>query len=132
MSASVASTLARHLEEDGFALVPDLVSSDQLRGMQRSFASRLRCLRWNDVDGYEMNERYRHMVQDLLTLDQSFVDAALDPRVTEAVREYVGPAVQLVEAKGWRSIPTKYDFHGWHGDMWYDQSKVDTIPREVK
>jgi hypothetical protein len=38
----------------------------------------------------------------------------------------------LCEAKGWKSLPTRFDFHGWHGDMWYDQTKVDYIPREVK
>src|SRR5205085_1329926 len=107
MSATVACTLAEQLEKDGFALVPDLVSPEQLRGMQLSFGSRLRHMRLNDVDAYEINERYRHFVQDLLTLDQGFVDAALDPRVTETVREYVGPGAQLCEVKGWRSIPTR-------------------------
>jgi hypothetical protein len=29
-------------------------------------------------------------------------------------------------------LPTKRDFHGWHGDAWYDQSVVKHIPREVK
>ena len=73
------------------------------------------------------------MIEDVLTLHQGFVDAALDPRIAEAVREYVGPGVQLVEAKGWQSNPTKRDFHGWHGDAWYDQERVkDHIPREVK
>jgi hypothetical protein len=38
----------------------------------------------------------------------------------------------LCEAKGWRSLPTRRDFHGWHGDMWYDQTQVQEIPREVK
>ncbi len=132
MGATLATSLAQSLEKDGFALVPDLIGPAQLRGMQQAFAGRLKRLRWNDLDGYEKTERYRHMVQDVLTLDQGFVDAVLDPRVTDALREYVGPNVQLCEAKGWRSLPTKYDFHGWHGDMWYDQSKVNYIPRECK
>jgi hypothetical protein len=100
--------------------------------MQVSFASRLKHLRWNDVDGYEMNERYRHMVQDVLALDQAFVDVALHPIVKDTLREYIGPRFELVEAKGWKSVPTKRDFHGWHGDAWYDQTKVNFIPREVK
>src|SRR5437763_1201245 len=49
MSTTVACSLARQLEKEGFALVPDLVSPDQLRGMQRGFASRLSRLRWKDV-----------------------------------------------------------------------------------
>jgi hypothetical protein len=132
MQATLNSALAQRLEQDGIALIPDFLGREQLQNMQRAFASRLKALRWNDVDGYEMTERYRHMVQDVLTLDQGFVDAALDHRITEAVREYVGLNVELCEAKGWKSLPTKRDFHGWHGDMWYDQTKVDYIPREVK
>src|SRR5205807_1681447 len=93
---------------------------------------RLRRLRWNDFDGYEKTELYRHMVQDVLTLDQGFVDAALHPRVKEALGEYIGPGFELVEAKGWKSLPTRRDFHGWHGDAWYDQSRRTDIPREVK
>jgi hypothetical protein len=131
-TTTMPASLAQQLEKHGIALIPDLLTKEQLQGMQRAFASRLRRLRWNDVDGYEMNERYRHMVPDVLTLDQGFVDAALDSRVVEAAREYVGADVELCEAKGWKSLPTNRDFHGWHGDMWYDQSKVDGIQRELK
>jgi hypothetical protein len=132
MSATLASSLVEQLEKDGLARIPELLTAEQLRGMQTAFRSRLQHLRWNDVDGYEKTERYRHMVQDVLTLDQGFIDAATDPRVAETLRNYVGPDVQLCEAKGWLSLPTRFDFHGWHGDMWYDQSRVDSIPREVK
>jgi hypothetical protein len=123
----------KELEHHGIVILSDLVTVSQLAGMQQAFARRLRRQRWNDVDGYEKTERYRLMVQDVLTLDQGFVDVALEPRLTEVLREYVGPAVELVEAKGWESVPTKRDFHGWHGDAWYDQTRVcDRIPREVK
>jgi hypothetical protein len=126
-------TWAEPLRRDGIVVIDDLLTPEQLAGMQRAFALRLRRQRWNDVDGYEKTERLRLMVQNVLTLDQGFVDAALDARVTEAVRDYVGPAFELVEAKGWESVPTRRDFHGWHGDAWYDQGRVtDVIPREVK
>jgi hypothetical protein len=73
------------------------------------------------------------MVNDVLLLDQGFVDLALHPDVLGAVREYLGNDFELVEAKGWKSLPTARDFHGWHGDSWYDQERVrDRIPREVK
>jgi len=131
-TSTLTSPIAAQLERDGFAMLPNFLTPSQLAGMQRAFAARLSKQLWNDVDGYEMNERYRHMVPDVLTLDQGFVDAVLNPQLTDGLREYIGPNVQLTEAKGWRSLPTKYDFHGWHGDMWYDQTKVDFIPREVK
>ena len=128
----MTSVFAQELEANGVVVIPGLVKGDQLAGMQRSFASRLQRMRWNDFDGYEKTERFRHMVQDVLTLDQGFVDVALHPLVTEAIREYVGPKFALVEAKGWKSLPTRRDFHGWHGDAWYDQTVVQGIPREVK
>ena len=101
--------------------------------MQDAFAGRLRHFKWNNVDGYERTESNRLMVQDVLTLAQGFVDIALHPTVTSVLDEYLGTKYELCEAKGWQSQPTRQDFNGWHGDMWYDQTKVqDRIPREVK
>lgn len=124
--------LYRELERNGVVLLPNLLSPEQLRGMQLAFVSRLRRLRWNNFDGYEKTEPYRHMVQDLLTLDQGFVDAALHPLVKAILHRYLGNSFELTEAKGWKSIPTKRDFHGWHGDAWYDQEQHPEIPKEVK
>jgi Phytanoyl-CoA dioxygenase (PhyH) len=128
----MSQELTAELEQHGIVLLPNLLTPVQLRGMQQAFESRLKRLRWNDADGYERTELHRHMVQDVLTLDQGFIDAALHPLVKQILGEYIGPRFQLVEAKGWRSLPTKRDFHGWHGDAWYDQSLVHDIPREVK
>jgi len=119
------------LEENGIVVFSDLISNEQLSDMQRAFNSRLKRTRWNNFDGYE-KERYRHVVHDLLTLDQGFVDVAIHPIVQETLLRYIGDGVELVEAKGWLSLPTTRDFHGWHGDAWYDQSVVNYIPREVK
>lgn len=128
----MAHPLTRELEHHGIAVIPDLLRADQLAAMQKAFAARLRRMRWNDVDGYEKTEPNRHMVQDLLTLDQGFLDLALHPVVKQVLREYLGDHFALVEAKGWLSLPTRTDFHGWHGDAWYDQGQVPAIPREVK
>jgi hypothetical protein len=133
MATSVSSEIVRDLTTDGIARLPSLVSPETLREMQAAFAVRLGRLRWNDQDGYERTERFRHMVQDVLTLAQGFVDVALHPLVKDALREYLGEEYELVEAKGWKSLPTHRDFHGWHGDGWYDQELVtDRVPREVK
>lgn len=127
------NSIAKELEINGIARLSELVDPPTLRDMQTAFASRLTRQRWNDQEGYERTERFRLMVQDLLTLAQGFVDVALHPAVQEAVRAYVGDKVELVEAKGWQSLPTHRDFHGWHGDSWYDQDTVkDRIPRELK
>ena len=132
-SAEASTTLIQDLETIGIARLPALVNAETLRDMQRAFASRLGRLRWNDTDGYERTERHRFMVQDVLTLAQGFVDIALHPLVKDVLNAYLGSPFELCEAKGWKSLPTTKDFHGWHGDSWYDQDKVtDRIPREVK
>jgi hypothetical protein len=120
------------LERDGIVLLPDLFDPSELLEMQLAFHSRLRRLRWNNVDGYEKTERYRHMVQDVLTLEQGFVHAAVHPAVKELLNAYLEHKYALVEAKGWRSLPTRRNFHGWHGDAWFDPQRVAGIPREVK
>jgi hypothetical protein len=125
--------LLTELEEKGAVRLPDLLSTETVRSMQGSFRRRLQQMRCNNCDGYERTERQRLMVQDVLTLDQGFVDLALHPLVKGIADAYLGSSYELCEAKGWRSLPTKKDFHGWHGDMWYDQTKTKgQIPREVK
>jgi len=119
------------LEEDGVVALPNLFTVEQLATMQRAFHARLQRLRWNNLDGYEKTEPYRHMVEDVLTLEQGFVDAALHPIVKAVLHRYLG-RFALVEARGWRSLPTRRDFHGWHGDEWYDQNGAEQIPKEVK
>lgn len=129
---AVSASLAAQLEKDGIVILANFVAPDQLRDLQRAFALRLKRLRWNDFEGYDKTERHRHMVQNVLTLDQGFVDVALHPVVKETLNEYLGPSYQLVEAKGWLSLPTTEDFHGWHADAWYDQARVRELQREVK
>jgi hypothetical protein len=129
----MANSLAKELQENGIVVIPNLLSPAQLHGMQVSFDARLKRMRWNNFDGYEKTERYRHMVHDVLLLDKGFVDVALHTNVITTLRDYIGESFELVEAKGWKSLPTKREFHGWHGDAWYDQERIrDRIPREVK
>ena len=124
--------LLAELEEHGIVALPSLISAQQLRGMQAAFESRLQRVRWNNFEGYEKTEPYRHMIEDVLVLDQGFVDLAIHPLVKAIARAYVGERVQLTEARGWKSLPTKRDFHGWHGDAWYDQTGTAEIPKELK
>jgi hypothetical protein len=124
--------LASKLDTDGVVLLPQLLSTATLLAMQAAFDSRLQTLRWNNFDGYQKTEPYRHMVEDVLVLEQGFIDLVLHPVVKGVLNQYLGDRYELTEAKGWKSLPTKRDFHGWHGDAWYDQSLAIEIPREVK
>ena len=129
---SKVDELAAELETNGIVVLPGLVSSEQLRGMQAAFETRLRRIRWNTFEGYYQTELYRHMVEDVLLLDQGFVDLALHPLVKQILTRYLGTNYELTEAKGWKSLPTTRDFHGWHGDTWYDQALEQKIHREIK
>ena len=133
-TAKLASVdaLAAELETNGIVVLPSLVSPAALREMQEAFTARLTHVRWNNFDGYMRTEVYRLMIEDVLTLAQGFVDVAIHPLVKEILARYLGPTYQLTEAKGWKSLPTKYDFHGWHGDRWYEQKPGAPIHREVK
>jgi Phytanoyl-CoA dioxygenase (PhyH) len=128
---ALVERLFAELDTNGIVVLPGLLSAEQLRGMQTTFATKLKRLRWNNFDGYQKTETYRHMVEDVLLLDQGFVDLALHPLVTQILNRYLGEKYELNEAKGWKSLPTTRDFHGWHGDAWYDQTGSE-IPREVK
>jgi hypothetical protein len=119
------------LERDGIVVLQNLLSDYVLRDMQRAFAARLSRVRWNDLEGYE-KEVYRHVIPEVLVLAQGFVDLALHPLVKAVLNRYLGSKYELTEAKGWKSVPTKRDFHGWHGDAWYDESAVKGFPKEVK
>jgi hypothetical protein len=128
----VTEELLSQLDADGIVALPALLDGPRLRSMQQAFAARLARQRWNDCDGYERTELFRHMLQDVLLLDQGFVDLALHPLVKSILHMYLGAQFRLTEAKGWKSLPTRRSFHGWHGDAWYDQTTVREIPREVK
>jgi hypothetical protein len=124
--------LTTELDRNGIIVLPDILAPEQLRGMQKAFESQLHRMRWNNFEGYSRTELYRHMVEDVLLLDQAFVDLALHPLVKQILNQYLGTEYELTEAKGWRSLPTSYDFHGWHGDTWYDQEIEKSIHREIK
>jgi len=124
--------LISELDTNGIVVLPSLLTAEQLHDMQHAFATRLRRIRWNNLEGYQKTERYRHMVEDVLQLDQGFVDLALHPMVKQILNRYLGTSYELTEAKGWKSLPTRRDFHGWHGDAWYDQDSATEIYREVK
>lgn len=124
--------LFAELDANGIVVLPNLLGADRLHGMQQAFEARLRRVRWNNFDGYVRTERFRHMIEDVLLLDQAFLDLALHPLVKQLLNRYLGPDYELTEAKGWKSLPTRRDFHGWHGDTWYDKAVATEIHREIK
>jgi hypothetical protein len=124
--------IVSELRVNGIVRLPNFLTSSQLSGMQCALDVRLKQMRWNQIDGYEMSDPYRYMLDDILLLDQGFVDAVLHPTVKGVLSAYLDDPFQLVEAKGWQSNPSMEDFHGWHADAWYDPTICKTPPKEVK
>ena len=75
-SDGVVEGLYKDLDQNGIVLLPRLIPDEQLQSMQRAFESRLQRLRWNNFEGYEKTEPYRHMIEDVLLIDQGFLDLA--------------------------------------------------------
>ena len=69
---SDVDALVSELKANGIVVLPNLLSAERLRDMQKAFAVKLRRMRWNNIDGYHKTEIYRHMVEDVLLLDQGF------------------------------------------------------------
>src|SRR5215213_8539710 len=85
-----SSQVLESLEHDGVAVLPNFITGTTLEEMQEAFRAVLRRPRWNDFDGYEQTTPYQHMVQNVLTMHQGFVDAVLNPLVADTIREYIG------------------------------------------
>ncbi len=127
-----APEILADLRQNGIVIIEDFVPPELLSGMRSSFETAVDRMRHNEVRiGYYNTDNYRRMVDDVLILDRGFMRCALDPRLLDVMDEYLGPQYQLTEAKGWRSLPTEDDFHGWHNDAWYAMP-VTPIPRQLK
>ena len=86
-----AGAILQALQQDGIAILPNFLSGERLGRMQAAFRHALERLKVNTTPGFEKTETHRDMVEDVLALEQGFVDAALHPLVQETLRAYIGP-----------------------------------------
>jgi len=129
-----AEALLDALERDGVVALPQMLDPKALASLQDSFERVLEKPNFNTWHGFEQNEKWRLLVENALTIDPAVVDLALHPLLKSVLRSYIGAGFTLTEARGWRTIRTTADFHGWHNDAWYDEAVIDPArrPREVK
>jgi hypothetical protein len=122
------------LRTDGVVELPNLLTDDALAGLQRAFRRVLERPNFNTWNGYQQNEKWRILVENALTVDPAVVRLALDPLLKSVLHDYLGRDYALTEARGWRTIQTRTNFHGWHNDAWYKEPADATAPRprEVK
>jgi hypothetical protein len=125
------SDVTKTLESDGVVMLGKLVDGERLQRLRAIYTRALERPTWNTWVGFEQNEKWRRHIENLLIYDREFVEHALYPDVCEVLRQYIGPGFELVEARGWETITTRRDFHGWHVDAWYDET-IRPRPREVK
>jgi hypothetical protein len=128
------SDLVDALERDGVVVLPDMFDAATLSRLQASFERVLERPAFNTWVGYEQNEKWRLLVENALTVDPAVVRLALDPLLKSVLRRYIGDRFALTEARGWKTIRTKAEFHGWHNDAWCDEASMQGAerPREVK
>ena len=120
------------IERDGYYVLPTpLLSGEALAEVQREWRKRVTHMAHNGQPGYEARDPFRRIVHDVLTVSPHLTRAALHPALTDVMRRYIGPEAALTESKGWRTMPTEVDFHGWHNDAWYDPS-LEEVPRQLK
>lgn len=122
----------RQLDETGIAVLADPLPVKVLQKMQTTFAQQLTHPQFNTWTGYQQNEKWRLLIEDLLTLSPAFLFPVLNDSIMEICRQYIGTDFQMTEARGWQTVRTNRNFHGWHNDAWYDVQACGTPPAQLK
>ena len=63
-------TIREELDRDGISILKGELSSSNLLKMKIAFESQLFLPRFNTSSGYQQNEKWRFLIEDLLTLSQ--------------------------------------------------------------
>jgi len=120
------------LDEKGVAVLPNPLPKAELQKMKSTFVQQLTHPQFNTWTGYQQNEKWRLLIEDLLTLSPAFLFPVLNDSLMEVCRQYIGNNFQMTEARGWQTIRTNRNFHGWHNDAWYDVQACGTPPAQLK
>ncbi|MBY6188477.1 phytanoyl-CoA dioxygenase family protein [Marinobacter hydrocarbonoclasticus] len=120
------------LHQQGVVRLPTRIPKETLAAMQAQFERQLGQSCFNTSPGFQQNERYRLLLENLLTLAPAFYHPLKDDALMALCRDYLGPAFQMTEARGWQTVRTLRHFHGWHNDAWYDTRHTTRPPRQLK
>jgi hypothetical protein len=122
----------KEIREKGIVVLDEGLPAEVLDKMQQTFNRQLAQPQFNTWSGYQQNEKWRLLIENLLTHSSAFLYPALQPQLMEICRQYIGEGFQMTEARGWKTIKTNRNFHGWHIDGWYDINKCKEIPPQIK
>lgn len=120
------------LQQDGIIILENIIPEQLISNMQNAFSHRLKRLNFNSTMGSQRTEIYRNYVEDLLSVDQSFLKTIILPTIQFFVKQYISNDAVLMEARGWETKIVKKEFHGWHKDGWYDKKIYVEPPRQLK
>ena len=90
--------ILKALETDGIALLGKIIDDDALSRMQQCYTNALKNPTWNTWIGFEQNEKWRKLVENVLLYDKAFLDLPLNPDITAVLKKYIGPEFELTEA----------------------------------
>ena len=127
-----AYDVVEQLNEKGIAVLEKFVPETILSQMQQSYEKSLRHPQFNTWQGYQQNERWRLLIENLITLSPAFMFPIKNDALMKVCRLYIGEAFQVTEARGWKTIRTERNFHGWHNDAWYDITQCESPPPQLK
>ena len=119
------------LNKDGIYVLGKVLPDHTLDRMRAVYERALEKPTWNTWIGFEQNEKWRRLIENVLLYDRSFLDLPLREDISMILAEYIGHEFELTEARGWETVATKRNFHGWHQDAWCRENLVPR-PREVK
>jgi hypothetical protein len=126
------ANITQQLQQTGIVVLENLLPEHELSRMQQCFEQQLAHPRFNTSNGYQQNEKWRLLIEDLLTLSPAFLFPLFNQQLMDVCCQYIGSGFQLTEARGWQTIQTNRNFHGWHNDAWYDLDSCATPPPQIK
>ena len=124
--------VVEQLSKNGIAVLENFISVSEVVQKQQCYENSLRHSQFNTWQGYQQNERWRLLIENLLTLSPAFMFPIKNDDLMTICRVYIGEKFQVTEARGWKTIKTKRNFHGWHNDAWYDVNKCQSPPPQLK
>ncbi|MCX2792549.1 phytanoyl-CoA dioxygenase family protein [Vibrio sp. Sgm 5] len=124
--------ILKQLRENGIVVLDGYVPLPKLEQMQRCFDQHLTHPQFNTWTGYQQNERWRLLIENLLTLSPAFLYPIQHDDLMHICRDYIGDRFQVTEVRGWKTIRTTRNFHGWHNDAWYDVDRCQEPPPQIK
>lgn len=120
------------LNDKGIAVIENFLPADELAQMQQCYEQNLAHPKFNTWNGYQQNEKWRLLIENLLTLSPAFLYPMRNDDVMSICRHYIGNKFQVTEVRGWQTIRTTRNFHGWHTDAWYDVDACNEPPPQLK